>query len=924
MANNLSLLMGSYNRVRTDSAPPVRTAPVAHLGLTYGDANRGPWYPSERERERVRRKAERDREKRERRQELRDAPVGWGAVRGFLEPETGAEMGALLGTSMLPVAGEAIDLADIAAGIQDRDLSRIGWATGGLMLPFVAGSTLRKIVQRGVAQGAADMTRKELQSLLSAKGLPATGTTETLRELATVVGKNPEDWTRSEFDLARPHIRVHQDFRSGNDPAKIMKEGLTRGQVDPLSGVGPGADSWSWGGNFQGTPGGAYLMWPGDINYSSGTSPWMRSGKPFMHISPAKGDDPFTAITGSRRAADEVAEAGSTLRKFARGADRVPDTTVSPRERRGIEGIPEAGEEGRGIKSVRDLPQAEAVEQADRGAHLVRKADGSYVGAPNWVKSPQALGRLRRQLDELAEEGVQGKDWYERAEAGNLELAGPYRDRTALLSAEEGLWSPQAIPDVNLGTALLGHNAYELGAPLDKVRTTRQAQAYNTARDAGALPDLGPKTGIYGEHLDPFVETPITGVNDVWHGRAFGYDTDKISPQAHAFMDAETLLAAERLNARQAGTFTDWDGRGTQAAIWVRMKGADLAEKRFGGDLQRGMEEAQKTYPDYFSKYAYNATHEAVPGRGTGHLPGLLDEPWEVREAYTDAVPWTTQSGHDVMYDDWWQQRSRDATGYYMGETNPVRVSLPMAPRGAGVTTIDPMSLQSIRATESLRSLLDAQNATGGHRVVTDMPAGRQTSAFSSLDAAVDPDLFDEAAAEVTTHFPIDIGRGVTWMPMDDAATSSRDVLRSIAEGGELDKAKEVLGSPGTARVGIDSHYVPLLERVGSEQGTGVATQAMLDEIDKAVEMGAVNLPERLSAEPIRRRALGLLERDATWGPQFGGDRLDMENLRTLFGKGGLAEVRAGLLRGDYLPAVGLLGGYSALQGGRRLESERR
>jgi len=753
MANNLSLLMGSYNRVRTDSAPPVRTAPVAHLGLTYGDANRGPWYPSEAERERVQKLAERDREKRERRQELRDAPVGWGAVRGFLEPETGAGMGALLGTSMLPVAGEAIDLADIAAGIQDRDLSRIGWATGGLMLPFVA---------------------------------------------------------------------------------------------------------------------------------------------------------------------------GSTLRKFARGADRVPDTTVSPRERRGIEGIPEAGEEGRGIKSVRDLPQAEAVEQADRGAHLVRKADGSYVGAPNWVKSPQALGRLRRQLDELAEEGVQGKDWYERAEAGNLELAGPYRDRTALLSAEEGLWSPQATPDVNLGTALLGHNAYELGAPLDKVRTPRQAQAYNTARDAGALPDLGPKTGIYGEHLDPFVETPITGVNDVWHGRAFGYDTDKISPQAHAFMDAETLLAAERLNARQAGTFTDWDGRGTQAAIWVRMKGADLAEKRFGGDLQRGMEEAQKTYPDYFSKYAYNATHEAAPGRGTGHLPGLLDAPWEVREAYTDAVPWTTQSGHDVMYDDWWQQRSRDATGYYMGETNPVRVSLPMAPRGAGVTTIDPMSLQSIRATESLRSLLDAQNATGGHRVVTDMPAGRQTSAFSSLDAAVDPDLFDEAAAEVTTHFPIDIGRGVTWMPMDDAATSSRDVLRSTAEGGELDKAAEVLGSPGAARAGIDSHYVPLLELVGSEQGTGVATQAMLDEIDKAVEMGAVNLPERLSAEPIRRRALGLLERDATWGPQFGGDRLDMENLRTLFGEGGLAEVRAGLLRGDYLPAVGLLGGYSALQGGRRLERERR
>ena len=145
MANNLGLLMDSYNQARTDSAPPGRTAPVVHLGLTYGDANRGPWYPSERERERVQKLAERDRKKRERRQELRDAPDPWESIRGFLEPETGAGMGALLGTSMLPVAGEAIDIADIAAGIQDRDPWRIGFGGLGLLMPFVAGSTLKKV-----------------------------------------------------------------------------------------------------------------------------------------------------------------------------------------------------------------------------------------------------------------------------------------------------------------------------------------------------------------------------------------------------------------------------------------------------------------------------------------------------------------------------------------------------------------------------------------------------------------------------------------------------------------------------------------------------------------------------------------------------------------------------------------------------------
>ena len=75
----------------------------------------------------------------------------WGDIRGLLEPETPAEFGGLIGASLIPGVGEAIDVADFAAGLQDRDLSRMGWATGGLLLPLVAGSTLRKVGQ-GVAK----------------------------------------------------------------------------------------------------------------------------------------------------------------------------------------------------------------------------------------------------------------------------------------------------------------------------------------------------------------------------------------------------------------------------------------------------------------------------------------------------------------------------------------------------------------------------------------------------------------------------------------------------------------------------------------------------------------------------------------------------------------------------------------------------
>ena len=704
-----------------------------------------------------------------------DQPTLWGSIRRFLEPQTGGETAALVGASFAPGLGEAIDVADFVAGVQDRDPVRMGFASAGLLLPFVAGSTLRKIGSKAPSKAEPDVV---------------TETLEGVEEL--------------------------EDFRA---------------------------------------------------------------------------------------------------------ADRVEDTVVRPRSNEGIEGIPTAGVrgQGKGFKSVRELPLEEAVRQARNRAHLVRKADGGYVGAPAWIRSPQALAKLRRQLDELAEQGAMGRDWYDRTEAGNRAIAGPHADRTARLSAEEGLWSAQATPDVNFGHALKGHNAYELGTPLEKVRTGRQARVYNEAMDAGELPGLGPKTGVYGEHLDPFVESPITGTNDIWHSRAFGYtEGESISAQVHAFMDAETLLAAERLNAKHG---TDiWDGRGIQAAIWVRMKGADLAEKRFKGDLARGIEEAQKTYPDFFQKYGVNATHEAVPGRGTGHLPDLLDESWEAREAYTDAVPWTTRSGQDVMYDEvgMYNEPIRPATGYYMGETNPVRVSRPMAPRVGGKSAatkahIDPLSREAISATEAVRGLLDAQNAAAWHRPVVDMMAGQQKSAFSLLNDAVDPDLLDEAAQMVPTHYPIDTGRGVTWLPIKADDLTSQEVLRSTTSG-PIYQAGARLGSPGTARVGADSDYIKILEDIGEAQGTGRATQRVLDRVDQAVEAGATNLPSRLSSEPIRRRAAGLLARDEALAARLGGVRPDIQNFRRLFAEGGLPAVRAALARGDVaLPAVGLLAGYGAL-----------
>jgi len=88
-------------------------------------------------------------------------------AREFLEPETPAEMGGLLAASVTEPAGTAIDLADFAIGFKEGDLPRMGWAAGGAALPFVAGSTMRKVLGRG-AKAADELPMDEASRMARA------------------------------------------------------------------------------------------------------------------------------------------------------------------------------------------------------------------------------------------------------------------------------------------------------------------------------------------------------------------------------------------------------------------------------------------------------------------------------------------------------------------------------------------------------------------------------------------------------------------------------------------------------------------------------------------------------------------------------------------------------------------------------------
>ena len=211
--------------------------------------------------------------------------------------------------------------------------------------------------------------------------------------------------------------------------------------------------------------------------------------------------------------------------------------------------------------SLRQMPMDEAIAIAQSEQHLIPKKGGGFVGAPYWVKDAQDLARMRADFDAQAVGGVPGANWYGRAQEGNRIMAGPDPARQHLLAGEQALWSAQSTPDTNLGALLSGHNAYEAGKPLEIARTGQQARTYQRARDTDTSIPLGAKTGIYGQHLDPTRSSPTTGTNDIWHARAFNYRTPEgdpwdraLTPQQHAFMDAETVLAVDRANkAKLAG-----------------------------------------------------------------------------------------------------------------------------------------------------------------------------------------------------------------------------------------------------------------------------------------------------------------------------------------------------------------------------------
>lgn len=598
---------------------------------------------------------------------------------------------------------------------------------------------------------------------------------------------------------------------------------------------------------------------------------------------------------------------------------------------------------------LRSMDTKKAIATARSEPHLIQDASGQYIGAPRGITTPEQLQAMREQFDRDVALGAEGAGWYTKARQGNVEWAGSDPQRQRLLAQEQALWSAQANPDTNMNFGFQGHNAYEMGTPMEKVRTGQQAETYNTARDLGVEIPLGKKTGVYGQHLDPTSPHATTGTNDIWHARGFGYTNPggeqfsrALTEQEHRFLDYETMLAVDRANAAKLGGRTDWQAHEIQAAPWVTGKGRGIAEGlaanrvkaaeakaakmgHNGGppldemspeptpeELAEGIRRASMTYPDYRNKYTAQATSERIPYVHSGHLSDLVSGDNDLKLGYSmdPRASWTDEGGRDILYDALgaYQTPTMQATGVYTPpkgalETNPATVSKPFV--GLTEGDVDPASRRMLDIAEAIRAYTDAQGAGAWHHTLTNVPAGEQGSiAVRRSSAMPSEDLLrlKELGAQYGLPDVVDTGEGVTLTNFYPGPPSGAETGKAL-KAGLADQIAAITGG-APMRTKVVGSYLKTLEDAG-EAGSGIATKRLEDLVSSYPESVIDKLDQNAA---LRARYLSGADLDAEMAAKgYGTARPDIQTARRILGESGLRGLFAARRAGVALPSMAAL-----------------
>jgi len=613
-----------------------------------------------------------------------------------------------------------------------------------------------------------------------------------------------------------------------------------------------------------------------------------------------------------------------------------------------------------------NLGDEAVLKNATQGQHLKQTA-GGYVGAPRTVTSGQGLGAMRRSMDadfndavaavRLADESRLGT-WYDRAKQGIAESSEPYQLNRTL--EQHGVYSAGVSPESELGFALKHLNSRVAGTPEMAYRGAPMRNL-DTAVAEGLPANMGFKIGEYANKNDPRVPNAgLFGVNDFRRAQGMGYTDPQgnpwkagVSETMHPFMDAETALQVDRANKSAVGGRANWAGPQIQEVPWVYGKGQDLYSRglnsRYAGDelegIKQALRDANNTARDYFYKQTASATHEAIPGASTGHVPQMIDAPFEQKIAYGNTGRWdmpvpeyalndmgTIGAGNrDAIYSalGYRQLPTIQASGAYfpegskIAEHQPVNIARVLAdfPTGGGGLLSDPTQ-QTMSFAERFRALNDAQEAFGFNLPNT-MNSVKGKNSLVLDTRASNPMKLDEPYTGVMptstqmgalTQALNDTGygisptsRGATVFPFDSKSTAA-DVRKLMKEKGGLlqeiypSNMKPSLNTSGYGP-GVGT-YTPEGFKA-TEPFSGMATMGLLKEASYLPPNVALNLGE---SESVRNAIKAKMNRDAA----LPNARADIQESRRFFGEADWPKA-VELIRQGYTPAAALAAlGYSA------------
>jgi hypothetical protein len=457
-----------------------------------------------------------------------------------------------------------------------------------------------------------------------------------------------------------------------------------------------------------------------------------------------------------------------------------------------------------------------------------------YPGAPPNVTSPQALGALRRDIFDLAQEGQPGRYFYENSGRAIGDVSGvvPGGDltRASKLAEGIGITSPSAPVPANTDFAVRGHNQAMAGDPISGVGVypTAMSERMNSAYWSDE-PWGGRKTNnMYGNimHvLDPSLPQGVT--NDIWMMRGFGYPptgdwqatkgglfSGSPTKSQYDFVEKETNGLLGRLNENAA---TPWDKKQVQASIWTaiksRMEGTDPSTAAFD-------------YGDALRRLSAQQSYESIPGRTTGHLPEMFNSDLNLRQDFhrdiTNAI--TDPQGRDIINLHFGLPTGKTffAPGAFETQVNPGSQAQSMlgSARGSGQTIVDPASRDLVNMAEYTRGILLGQDAAAWHRPIfresdplkdrnlSDIMLGRPLTNDETAR------LYATIAREAGTDFyaPIGSPRGARFVNVPEVTGIDNRAFQAHVE----KAVQEVFGDanvPGDVRIAhraADSNYIPI------------------------------------------------------------------------------------------------------------------